>query len=576
MSSIPLTPNPSPTQAERGEKIKPRHVSPLRRLIGLTVPVWRGMALATLLGVLTIASSIGLMMTSAWLISKSALAPSVADLGVAIVAVRFFGIARGVFRYLERLVSHDTTFRLLASLRVRFYQAIEPLVPARLTLRSGDLLSRVVDDIESLQNVYLRAIAPPLVALLVAAGLTLVFAAFDPLVALIALAFMLAAGISAPLLTWRIGQGAGRERVQARSELNAALIDTIQGIGETLVYGRDALRELDALNARLSQQETRLAWLDGLQSGLMIVLVNGAALAVLTVAVPRVDPIDLAALALGTTAAFEALMPLAQAAAQLGANVAAAERLFEVIDAAPAVTDPPKPVQPNDWDICFEHVGFRYDADVVLNEVSLEIPAGRRIAIIGASGSGKSTLVNLLARFWDANSGQILLGGRDLRDYAQEDVRRVIGVMEQRTHLFNTTLRENIWIGRRAASEDEVIEAAKRARLHEFVTSLPDGYATLVGENGLKLSAGERQRVSLARVLLKGAPILVLDEPTANLDALNERAILEMILEQTQGKTLILLTHRRALLDRMDAVVVMRDGRIVEQVNGRGSASPLQ
>ncbi|HVU13262.1 MAG TPA: ABC transporter transmembrane domain-containing protein, partial [Phototrophicaceae bacterium] len=275
----------------------------------MTVPVWRGMALATLLGVLTIASSIGLMMTSAWLISKSALAPSVADLGVAIVAVRFFGIARGVFRYLERLVSHDTTFRLLASLRVRFYQAIEPLVPARLTLRSGDLLSRVVDDIESLQNVYLRAIAPPLVALLVAAGLTLVFAAFDPLVALIALAFMLAAGISAPLLTWRIGQGAGRERVQARSELNAALIDTIQGIGETLVYGRDALRELDALNARLSQQETRLAWLDGLQSGLMIVLVNGAALAVLTVAVPRVDPIDLAALALGTTAAFEALMP---------------------------------------------------------------------------------------------------------------------------------------------------------------------------------------------------------------------------------------------------------------------------
>ncbi|HVU10341.1 MAG TPA: ATP-binding cassette domain-containing protein, partial [Phototrophicaceae bacterium] len=270
---------------------------------------------------------------------------------------------------------------------------------------------------------------------------------------------------------------------------------------------------------------------------------------------------------------------------QLGANVAAAERLFEVIDAAPAVTDPPTPppdplpdfkegeksqcvsaeAGAKQWDIRFEHVGFRYDADVVLNEVSLEIPAGRRIAIIGASGSGKSTLVNLLARFWDANSGQILLGGRDLRDYAQEDVRRVIGVMEQRTHLFNTTLRENIWIGRRAASEDEVIEAAKRARLHEFVTSLPDGYATLVGENGLKLSAGERQRVSLARVLLKGAPILVLDEPTANLDALNERAILEMILEQTQGKTLILLTHRRALLDRMDAVVVMRDGRIVER-----------
>ncbi len=548
------------------------------------------MALAALLGVLTIASSVGLMMTSAWLISKSALAPSVADLGVAIVAVRFFGIARGIFRYLERLVSHDTTFRLLASLRVRFYQAIEPLAPARLALRSGDLLTRVVDDIESLQNVYLRAIAPPLVALLVTVGLTLVFVAFDPLVAIVALTFMLAAGISAPLLTWRIGQGAGRKRVQARSDLNAALIDTIQGIGETLVYGRDALSELEMLNAKLSQQEMRLAWLDGLQSGLMILLVNGAALAVLTLAIPRVNPIYLATLALGTTAAFEALMPLSQAAAQLGANIMAAERLFEVVDAAPAVIDPvpftpgPSPthagrgekkrgfangsvnfVQPATWHIRFDHVSFSYESELVLDDVSLDIPAGKRIVIVGASGSGKSTLVNLLVRFRDVDAGQIRLGGRDLRDYTQEDVRRVIGVMEQRTHLFNTTLRENIWIGRRDASEDEVIESAKRARLHEFVMRLPEGYATLVGENGLKLSAGERQRVALARVLLKDAPILVLDEPTANLDASNERAILEMILEQTRDKTLILLTHRRALLDRMDEVVVMRNGRIAAQ-----------
>ena len=169
----------------------------LWRVVGLVLPFWKGMALATLLGVLTIASSVGLMMTSAWLISKAALQPSIAELGVAVVAVRFFGIARGVFRYLERLVAHDTTFRLLAALRVRFYQALEPLAPARLAdFRSGDLLSRVVNDIESLQNVYLRAIAPPLVALLIAAALTLVFAAFDPLVAVVALAFMLAAGLA--------------------------------------------------------------------------------------------------------------------------------------------------------------------------------------------------------------------------------------------------------------------------------------------------------------------------------------------------------------------------------------------
>ena len=563
--------NPSLHSGE-GRKAAHAHKLPvLRRVMGLVLPFWRGMALAVLLGVLTIASSIGLMMTSAWMISKSALQPSIAELGVAVVSVRFFGIARGVFRYLERLVSHDTTFRLLASLRLRFYQALEPLAPARLAdFRSGDLLSRVVNDIESLQNVYLRAIAPPLVAVVIAVAITLVFTAFDPLVALGALAFMLAAGISAPLLAWWSGQRAGRRQVQARAELNAALIDTIQGIGELVVYGRaaDQLAALEALNTRLSDQEMRLAWLDSAQVGLMIALTNGAALVVLAVAIPRVEPIFLATLALGTVAAFEALMPLSQAAAQLGGNVAAAERLFEVVDAQPAVLDPVKPLEPpQSYDLRLVDVTFRYavDAPPALDDVSLNIPQGMRIAIVGASGSGKSTLVNLLARFWEVDSGQILIDGKDVREYAQNDIRRMIGVMEQRTHLFNTTIRENIWIGRRDASEDEVIAAAQAANVHEFVLGLPEGYATLVGENGVKLSGGERQRVALARVLLKNAPILVLDEPTANLDAINEREILETILRQSTGKTLILLTHRRVLLDQMDEIVVMRDGRIIEQ-----------
>ncbi len=549
----------------------------IRRLFALMSPVWRGMALATLLGVLTIASSVGLMMTSAWMISKSGLQPSIAELGVAVVSVRFFGIARGVFRYLERLVAHDATFRLLASIRVRFYAAIEPLAPARLgDFRSGDLLSRVVSDVESLQNIYLRAVAPPLVALIVAACLTLLFAAFDPLVALVALVFMLAAGISAPLLTWWTSSGAGRERVAVRAELNAALIDDIQGIGETLVYGQAAARlaALDALNARLSAAETRLGWTDGVQTALMIVLTNGAALAVLTVAIPRIDPIFLAALALGTTAAFEALMPLAQAAAQLSANVAAAERLFAVVDTPPVVTDPVYPSDsgrlpplPASFDLSLTDVTLTYHpaAPPALDHLSLTIPQGKKIAIVGASGSGKSSLVSLLARFYDPFSGSITLSGHDLRAYTQADVRAALGIMEQRTHLFNTTIRENIWLGRRDASPQEVITAAQRANLHEFVMSLPDGYAALVGENGLRLSAGERQRIALARVLLKNAPILVLDEPTANLDALNERAILETILAQTEGRTLILLTHRLALLDRMDEIVVLDRGRIAEQ-----------
>jgi thiol reductant ABC exporter CydC subunit len=528
------------------------------------------MALAALLGVLTIGSSVGLMMTSAWMIAKAGLQPSIAELGVSVVSVRFFGIARGVFRYLERLVSHDATFRLLAHVRVRFYQAIEPLAPARLAdFRSGDLLSRVVGDIESLQNVYLRAVAPPLVAVAVAALLTLLFAAFDPLVALVALACMVVT-MTTPLLLWRAGQGAGRARVLARAELDASLADTVQGVGELLVYGRAAaqLAELDAVTRRLSESENRLGWLDGAQTGLMIALTNGAALAVLAVAIPRVDPIFLAALALGTTAAFEAFMPLVQAAQQLGANLAAAERLFAVTDSPPAVIDPPEPAAPpSSFDLRFDAVTFRYAPDALpaLDALTLDIPHGAKIALVGASGSGKSTLANLLARFWAADSGQVMLGGRDLRAYAQSDVRGVVGVMEQRTHLFNTTLRENIWIGRRDADPDAVIDAARRANVHDFIAALPEGYDTLAGENGVKLSAGERQRVALARVLLKNAPILVLDEPTANLDAANERAILETVLAQSEGRTLILLTHRLALLDRVDRIVVLERGRVAEQ-----------
>ena len=307
------------------------------------------MLLATLLGALTIASSVSLMATSAWLISKAALQPSVADLSVAIVGVRFFGIARGVLRYLERLVSHETTFRLLARLRVEFYKALEPLAPARLIgQRSGDLLSRVIDDVESLQDLYLRAVAPPLVALLVGTALTVFLTAFDPLIALVALAFMLAAGIGVPLLAWWGSQRSGAVRVADRAELNATLVDSIQGMAETLVYGQAAaqLERIGALSQQLADAEQRIARSDALQVGLSALLTSGAAAAVLALAIPRLDGVFLATVALATTAVFEAFTPLAQAAVNLGATGQAAGRLFEIADLPPAVSDPPAPLDP--------------------------------------------------------------------------------------------------------------------------------------------------------------------------------------------------------------------------------------
>ncbi|MCA9905211.1 MAG: thiol reductant ABC exporter subunit CydC [Anaerolineae bacterium] len=542
--------------------------SPLLRVLRLTLPFWRGMLLATLLGALTIASSVSLMSTSAWLISQAALQPSIAELSVAVVGVRFFGIARGVFRYAERLVAHETTFRLLAHLRVAFYTALEPLAPARLvSLRSGDLLSRAIDDIESLQNLYLRAVAPPLVALVIAIGLTLFLGLFDPVVALVALAFMLAASILVPLIAWSSNQHSGTRSVETRAELNATLLDDIQGMADVLVYGQaDAyLRHIDALSQQLAAEESRAAHSDALQLALSVGLTSAAALAVLAVAIPRIDGIYLATVTLATIAAFEAFTPLAQAAVNLGANAQAARRLFEIADLPPAVTDPAQPVaSPATPTLDIRDLSFRYadDTPPILDGLTLTLQPGERVAILGESGAGKSTLVNVLLRFWDYDGGHIRLGGHELRDYSQADVRHLFGVLTQRTHLFNTTIRENIRIARSDAAPAAIEAAARQAQIHDFITSLPDGYDMLVGEDGAQLSGGERQRIALARVLLKAAPILILDEATANLDPVTERAVLETILRVTAGRGLIMFTHRRVLLEQMDRVYSLHQRRL--------------
>lgn len=542
--------------------------SPLLRILRLALPFWRGMTLAALLGALTIASSVSLMATSAWLISKAALQPSIAELSVAVVSVRFFGIARGVFRYLERLVSHETTFRLLAHLRVQFYRALEPLAPARLiSLSSGDLLSRVVGDIESLQNLYLRAVAPPFVAALMALFLTLLLNYFDPHIALMALAFILAAAVLVPLLAWWGSAVSGHTRVIASAALHTALIDSTQGMAEVLLYGQ-ASAQVDRINdlgGQLVAAEQRMIRFDALQLAMTAFLTSAAALAVLTVAIPRIDGLYLATVALATAAVFEAFTPLAQAAVHLGTNAQAAGRLFEVADMPPAVTDPPVPASPpNDSRLEIRSLSFSYTpgSRAILSDLSLSIEPRQHVAILGDSGSGKSTLTNVLLRFWDYQQGSILLGGRELRTLSLFDVRAAFGVMSQRTTLFNTTIRENILIARPDATYADLERAAHLAQIDDFILSLPEGYDTLVGEEGTLLSGGERQRIALARVLLRNSLILILDEATANLDPVTERAVMNTVLTAATGRSMLVFTHRHTLLDRMDHVYFLRDGRL--------------
>ena len=535
----------------------------LRRVAEYMLPLWRSIALSVLLGLLTVASGVGLMATSAWMISKAGLQPSIAELGVSVVAVRFFGIARGVFRYLERLVSHNTTFRLLAEWRVRFYRAIEPLAPAGLgDASSGDLMARIVSDVESLQEVYLRAISPSLVALLTAILVTLLFGAFDPVIALVMLVFLFAGGVGLPLFAWLRELYFGPALIAHRAAFHISLVDHIQGMADGLVYGNGIGRPgaLHELNREYSVQERHFAQSDSLQTALGVLVVNGAALGVLAVAIPRVDGVYLATLALAAIAAFETITPLAQAAITLGQGLAAAQRLFEIVDTKPAILENGSlapTIAPKDYGIEFKHVSFRYrpDDNPVLDNLNFTIPSGERVVILGESGAGKSTIVNVLLRFHEFESGTILLGGRDIRVYTPSDIRQMIGVITQRTYLFNTTVMENIRLARVDASDEEVINAAKQACAHNFIAAMKDGYATYVGEDGALLSGGERQRIALARVLLKNAPIVILDEPTANLDAITEQSIWQSIFDATPGRTVLIVAHRLPKTEQLNSLI---------------------
>ena len=546
------------------------------RLLRLAAPFWRKIILAALVGFATIGSSVGLMCTSAYVIARAALHPSIAELQVAIIGIRFFGIARGLFRYLERNLSHDVNFHLLARLRVWFYRALEPLAPARLMqYRSGDLLSRIVADIETLENFYVRVIAPPLVALLVGGLMWLFMGSFATSLAFTLLIALALAGLGLPLITRQMGKRDGKRMVQVRSELNVALVDAIQGAADLLAFGgeSDHLSRIQRLNQELVRRQGRMARIAGLHDALSGLLMNLATLAVLVIAIPllrsaELDGPILAVLVLAVISSFEAVLPLPLAFQYLENSLTAGRRLFEIVDATPAVQDPPSPAPiPARAALQVRGLSFRYAPEdpLALDKVSFSLPPGGRIAVVGPSGAGKSTLTNLLLRFWDYQEGQIILGDREIRDYEQDRVRDVISVVSQRTHLFNATVRENLALARPGASEDEIIQVARQVHVDDFIRSLPQGYDTWIGEGGLKLSGGERQRIAIARALLKDAPILILDEATANLDAITEQKIMDELDALMRGLTTLIITHRLVGLETVDEILVLRQGRVVER-----------
>ncbi|HNT46951.1 thiol reductant ABC exporter subunit CydC, partial [Methanothrix soehngenii] len=549
-----------------------RLIYPIRPHLGL-------MSLAVISEILRQVSGIGVAVLGAALFARAVAGTAIEELYPYAAAMIILGLARGTFGYLGPYLSHVAAFRILVDLRDEFFWAIEPLAPAKLARRrTGDLVSTAVSDIELLELFFAHTAGPAVVAFIVPIIALTALATINLLLAEALLIFLILL-ILMPRLAFWLGTTLGERLRGQQALLNSQELDTIQGMKEILSFGysRQRIEELSENSAALLALQARQARNIGLQSAAKISIVSAGILAVLLCASILVRQNSLAPGFLPITmilasSVFLSITSVVEISKQLSLTRAAARRLFLLLDEQPAVRDesglgPAVPIESIEPSISLQDVSFRYapDEPLILSSISLEIPAGSTVALVGTSGAGKSTVINLMLRFWDPEAGRILLGGSDLRCYPMMQLRRLFSVVSQDVFLFSDSIRENIRLGRPEASDAEVEEVASRARIHDFIITLPQGYDTLVGERGVRLSGGERQRIAIARALLKGAPILVLDEATSSLDAENERAIKEALMERREGRTTIMIAHRLSTVVDADWIFVINGGRVVEQ-----------
>lgn len=523
-----------------------------------------------LLMLTTLLSSVALLGISGWFITASAIAGAAAvgfNFFYPSAGIRLFALTRVVSRYLDRLVNHEATFRLLADLRCWLFERTIPKDAATLgRLRGGDLLSRITGDIDALDHLYLRMVAPAVIAAIVGVLALGALSWIHPWIGASSLILLALAGIAMPAWAQRRGSPEGTRIIEAQSELRTHLVDGVQGLAPLRVFGRADMQHarIESTSADLIERQRRMASIAGMSNGATIFLSGLALWATLFLGIGLVQdgalapPLAVMAV-LAVLALFEAVNPLPAAYQAFSKTRTAAERLLAFAEAPPAVQDPPQPVAPPaDTTIRFEGVRFGYDPEApVLRDLSLEVAAGERVGLVGPSGAGKSTLGVLLLRLWDPQAGAVRIGGSDIRTWRQEDVHARIGFMSQRTQLFAGALRDNLDLAKPEASDEELMAALDAAQLGEFVRALPRGLDTWIGEDGVTLSGGQARRLALARVILKDAPILLLDEPTAGLDAATESALIETLRPVLAGKTVLMITHRPGALPDMDRIVML-------------------
>jgi thiol reductant ABC exporter CydC subunit len=557
-----------------------------RRLVELAGTGRRQFITACCLGLLAAGSGVGLIACAAWLISAAALQPHLVTLGVAIVGVRAFAIGKATLRYLERLVSHDAAFRMLARVRTRFIAALEPLSPGILPVfRRGDLLGRMAADVDALQDLPLRVLQPAAVAIGVGALSVGVVAVLLPTSAAALLTALLIAAVTVPAATSRANRRAEAMQAEARADLTASVITLMRSRHELVAYGAapQHLDQFDAHDTTLTRIARRAAIATGFGAGIWALCAGGAVWAALALGTPAVRDGTLAGVALAVIvlvplAAFEAVQVLPAATLAHSRAHRSGARVLELLATPAPVAEPAEscPLPDRPWPVTLRAAGARWpsaDSPTVgaVTGIDLDLMPGRSVAVVGLSGAGKSTLAAMLLRFIELDCGSYRLNDIDVTRLSGDDVRRVVGLCAQDAHLFDSTLRENLRLARPGCDDPALRDALDRARLTDWVERLPEGLDTYLGEGGVRASEGERRRIALARALLADFPIIVFDEPTANLDAATADALSRDLLTATADRATVLITHRLAALDIVDEIVVLDNGVAVE----RGTHSEL-
>ncbi len=478
-----------------------------------------------------------------------------------------FAVLRAVLRYGEQSCNHFIAFKLLALIRDKVFHGLRKLCPAKLEGRDkGDLISVITSDIELLEVFYAHTISPTAIALLYTAIMCLFIGSFHPGLGILAFAAYLTVGIIIPLIILGLSGKDGMEFRTESGELSGFVLDSLRGLSETIQYGRggERLKQMNEKTDALSETEKRMKRNAGRNMAVTntVILVFDLCMLFLSAALYQKDKVDFTGVLIPTVALFSSFGPVV-ALANLGSTLqntfAAGNRVLDILDETPMVQEVTGKEEIIFQGACAENVSFSYGAchdggGAVLDRVSLEIPKGKIIGLVGKSGSGKSTLLKLFMRFWDVGSGKVEISGRSINEVNTSNLRDMEGFMTQETHLFHDSIRNNLRIAKLDATDAEIESACQKASVHDFIMSLPQGYDTPVGELGDTLSGGERQRIGLARAFLHNAPLLLLDEPTSNLDSLNEAVILKSLRGEQEGKTVVLVSHRQSTMRIADIV----------------------